>query len=217
LIGGSVALVERNYTLDFLAGDRREKAIVQHMVVSLFAGILLGVLGALLSYGPEPLYGVYSPYAYILFVVIVGRSAAGFGWALLAGVLAAFGPLISLLTVSILHTEDQLRGLSGSGTVMNLMFVTLALFGVLSYFTRRDDLWGDLAGGVLAGLVAVVGMASTLPGRPEYVPAFWPWNVAIVAVLMLGLVLSLRRGWGWIRSGLIALVIASANFLAAGF
>jgi hypothetical protein len=216
LIGGSVALVERNYTLDFLAGDRREKAILQHMVISLFAGMLLGALGVLLSYGPEPLHAVYSPYAYILFVVIVGRSAAGFGWALLAGVLAAFGPLISLLVVSILQAEEQLGSLGDSGAVMNLMLATLTLFGVLSYFTQREDLWGDLAGGVLAGLVVVVGVADKLPGRPEYAPGFWPWNALIVSVLMLGLVLSLRRGWGCVRSGLAALVIASTNFVIAG-
>jgi hypothetical protein len=216
LIGGSVALVERNYTLDFLAGDRRERAILQHMVVSLFAGMLLGVLGVLLSYGPAPLYAVYSPYAYILFVVVVGRSAAGFGWALLAGVLAAFGPLISLLVVSILRAEEQFMSLGGSGTMMNLMLVALTLFGVLSYFTQRGDLWGDLAGGLLAGLVAVVEVAGRLPGKPEYVPGFWPWNVVIVSVLMLGLVLSLRRGWGCVRSGLAALVIASTNFVIAG-
>ncbi|MFC7644251.1 hypothetical protein ACFQX6_28680 [Streptosporangium lutulentum] len=206
--------MERNYTLDFLAGDRREKAILQHMVVSLFAGMLLGGLGVLLSYGPEPLYSVYNPYAYILFVVMVGRSAAGFGWALLAGALAAFGPLISSLAVSILHAEDRFGGLGGSGTIMNLMLATLVSFGVLSCLTRREDLWGDLAGGVLAGLVAVVGMNGAMPGRTDLL-AFWPWNVTTVSVLVLGLVLTLRRGWGWVRSGAVALVIASADFLFA--
>jgi hypothetical protein len=29
-------------------------------------------------------------------------------------------------------------------------------------------------------------------------------------------VLSLRRGWGWVRSGLVALVIAATNFVIAG-
>lgn len=217
-------MLEPDYTLDhdYLAGDRQERAILLHMVLSLLVGMVLGAVGALLAYGPHLIYSLYEPYAYVLLVVVVGRTAAGFGWAALASALATFGPIISLLAATIfesgarfltLGANSPAMTLGANGLSMNLTVVTLATFGVLAYFTKRDDLWGDLANGALAGLVAIDGLDKTLPGGREYVPGFWPMSALIVAAIVVGLLFTLRRAGSLVRSGLVALVVASAAFV----
>ncbi|WP_271222655.1 hypothetical protein [Streptosporangium carneum] len=208
---------------DYLAGDRQERAILRHMVLSLLVGMVLGAVGALLAYGPHLIHSIYEPYAYVLLVVVVGRSAAGFGWAALTSALATFGPLISLLAASLFESGARFLNLSSgssvnlgsNGLTMNLTVVTIATFGVLAYFTRREDGWGDLACGVLAGVVAVDGLDKTLSGGPEYVPGYWPWNTLLVATLVAGLLFALRRGNGVARSGFVALVVLCAAFVFA--
>ncbi|MFF5206301.1 hypothetical protein [Streptosporangium sp. NPDC000396] len=208
-----MALVEQNYTPDYLTGDRRERAIVLHMVLSLVVGMALGIVGALLSYGPHLIYSLYEPYAFILLVVVVGRTASGLGWATLASALATLGPIVSLLAASIFGSGAQTLSLGSDGAVLNLVLVTLVSFGLLSYFTKREDLRGDIAAGSLAGLVAATGIDKSLPGGVEYVPGFWPWNALIVTVFALGLLLSLRQGGARARSALVALITVSTCFL----
>ncbi len=209
---------------DYLADDRQDRAILLHMVLSLLVGMLLGAIGALLAYGPHLIYSIYEPYAYVLLVVVVGRTAAGLGWAALTSGLATLGPLISLLTATLfdsgarfldLGSNSPTMSLGTNGPTMNLTVITLATFGVLAYFTGRDDRWGDLAGGVLAGVVAIDGLDKTLRGGPEYVPGFWPWNTLIVAAVVAGLLLALRRGSGQARSALVALIVVCAAFVFA--
>ncbi|MFJ2030934.1 hypothetical protein [Streptosporangium sp. NPDC087985] len=185
-----------------------------HLVLSLVGGLTLGFIGAVLSYGPGPLYAIYEPYAYLLFVAIVGRTAAGLGWAGLTSALATLGALISLLTASIFRQGDELD-LGSNGAALNLALLVVASFGVLSYFTKRDDLWGDLAGGALVGIVAIYGMGKALPDWPEHVPGFWPWSALVVAGLSLGLLLSLRRGKSRFGSAFVGAGIASAYFVFA--
>ncbi|WP_433253928.1 hypothetical protein ACQPYK_11380 [Streptosporangium sp. CA-135522] len=214
-----MASVDRNYALDqnytaaFLADDRHERAIVLHMVLSFVGGMVLGALGAVLSYGPDGLYAIYEPYAYVLFVVVVGRTAASLGWAALTSALATFGPIIALLAASIFKSGGDFLSLGTNGVKLNFTLFTLACFGLLAYFTRHEDLWGDLAGGALAGLVMIDGMNKALPDGPQYVPGFWPWSALIVVALATGLLLSLRRGSARLRSALVALIIASAYFV----
>jgi hypothetical protein len=185
VIGGSVALVERNYTLDFVAGDRRDRAILRHMVLSLFIGMMLGGVGALLAYGPDLPYVVYQSYGYVLLAVVVGRTAAGFGWALLSSVLAAFGPLLSMLAATAFEPGDWFTRLGDDGATMNLTVVSLVTIGVVSYLTKRPDRWGGVAAGGAVGLALFEGIDKLMPSGPEHVPGFWPWGAAVMIVLAL--------------------------------
>jgi hypothetical protein len=216
-----VASVDQNYTLDqnytatFLADDRQERAIVLHLVLSFVGGMLLGALGAALADGPDLLYAIYEPYVYVLFVVIVGRTAAGLGWAALTSLLATLGPIISLLAASIFKSGGEFLSLGSNGATLNFTLFTLASFGLLSYFTKRDDLWGDVSGGVLVGLVAIDGMDKALPAGAEHVSGFWPGSVLVVTALAVVVLCSLRRGKGRFRSALVALIIGCSYFVFA--
>jgi hypothetical protein len=206
-------LVERNYTLDFVARDRRDRAILRHMVLSLFVGMLLGGVGALLAYGPELLYALYNPYAYLLLVVVTGRTAAAFGWAVLSSVLAAFGPILSMLVATIFESNAWRISLGDDGASMNLMIANLVAIGVLSYLAKRFDRWGDVAAGGAAGLALFDGIDKAMPGGPEHVPGFWPWGVAVVVAITLGMLISLGRGCDRSCSALIALVLGASYFV----
>ncbi|GAA4237005.1 hypothetical protein GCM10023075_61040 [Streptosporangium album] len=205
-------MIDQNYTAAFLADDQQERAIVWHMVFSLVGGLTLGVIGAVLSYGPDLLYAAYEPYAYLLLVVIVGRTAVSLGWAALTSALATLGTMISLMAASLFRTGDDLT-LGSNGATLNLTLLVIASLGLLSYFTRRDDFWGDLAGGAMAGVVVVEGMGKALPSWPEYVPGFWPWNVLVVTAISLGLLVALRQGKARFRAAIVSAVIASAYFV----
>ncbi|MEU8380034.1 hypothetical protein [Streptosporangium sp. NPDC048865] len=183
------------------------------MVLSLFVGMLLGGVGALLSYGPELLYALYHPYAYLVFVVVMGRTAAGLGWAVLSSVLAAFGPILSMLVATIFAKNAWLVSLGGDGASMNLMIANLVAIGVLSYLAKRYDRWGDLAAGGAAGLALFDGIDKAMPGGPEHVPGFWPWGVVVVAAIVLGMLVSLGRGCDRACSALIALVLGASYFV----
>ncbi|GAA2902174.1 hypothetical protein GCM10010517_68040 [Streptosporangium fragile] len=208
-----MALIEPNYTLDFVEGDRRDRAILRHMVLSLFVGMTLGVVGALLAYGPELLYALYGPYVYIVFVVVVGRTAAGFGWAVLASALATFGSTISLMAATIFASETEFPVLGTDGAQVNLTIVILASIGVLSYLAKRADLGGDFAAGAAGGLAALEAVDRSLPIGPGHVPGFWPWGALAVAVLVLGMIFTLRHGLGRVRGALIALIVVSSYFV----
>ncbi|GAB2462215.1 hypothetical protein GCM10027187_32890 [Streptosporangium sandarakinum] len=209
MIGGSVARLERSFDYDCAELDRRQRGIVLHMVLSLVVGMLLGSLGAVLSHAHNPLGSLYEPYAYVLLVVVAGYTAAGLGWAALSCALATFGPLLSLLAATLFDPGTMVLG-AGSAAAMNVTVATLVVIGVLAHLARRGTLWGDLAGGVLAGLVAVDGLDKALPGGPEYVPGFWPWKTLVVGALVLGLLVTTRPGWGRVRSAAVALAIVAA-------
>ncbi|MBB2912288.1 hypothetical protein FHS43_003568 [Streptosporangium becharense] len=183
------------------------------MVLSLFVGMALGVLGALLVYGPSLPHALYDPYAYVVLAIVVGWTAAGFGWAVLSSTLATFGSVISLMAASIFEVGAGFPSLGTDGAATNLMIFTIASIGVLSYLAKREDLWGDLAAGAAAGLAVLDGLDKSLPGGPDHVPGFWPWGTLTVSVLGLGTILTLRRGRRRICSALVALAIASSYFV----
>ncbi|WP_329091719.1 MULTISPECIES: hypothetical protein [unclassified Streptosporangium] len=183
------------------------------MVLSLFVGMLLGGVGALLAYGPDLLYALYNPYAYLLLVVVMGRTAAGFGWAVLSSVLAAFGPILSLLVATIFESNAWRMSLGDDGASMNLMIANLVAIGVLSYLAKRYDRWGDVAAGGAAGLALFDGIDKAMPGGPEHVSGFWPWGVTVVAAITLGMLVSLGRGCDRACSALIALVLGASYFV----
>ncbi|MEU9829930.1 hypothetical protein AB0D67_00185 [Streptosporangium sp. NPDC048047] len=194
--------------------DRRQRGIVLHMVLSLLVGMLLGTLGAVLSHAHSPLDAFYEPYAYVLLVVVAGYTAAGLGWAVLSCALATFGPLLSLLAATVFDPGAMFLG-AGGAEGLNITVAALVVMGVLAHLSRNGTRWGDLAGGVLAGLVALDGLDKALPGGPEYIAGFWPWKAVVVGVLALGLLVTTRRGWGRARSAAVAvaMVAVCAAFL----
>ncbi|MGJ6960910.1 hypothetical protein ACSDR0_03290 [Streptosporangium sp. G11] len=183
------------------------------MVLSLFVGMLLGGVGALLAYGPALLYALYNPYAYLLLVVVTGRTAASFGWAVLSSVLAAFGPILSMLVATIFASNAWRISLGDDGASMNLMIANLVAIGILSYLAKRFDRWGDVAAGSAAGLALFDGIDKAMPGGPEHVPGFWPWGVAVVVAITLGMLISLGRGCDRACSALIALILGASYFV----
>jgi hypothetical protein len=212
-IGGSAALVGHNDTLDFLAGDRRERAILRHMVLSMAAGLALGALGEVLSHRLGSLHDVYDPYAYILLVVVVGRTASGLGWAVLAGALAALGPVMSMLAATFFLQDGHLLHLGGDGMVLNIMLLALTSFATLAHLTRHGGLRGDVAAGLLAGIVAIEGVEAVRRQGAEP----WSWGILLTAALLAGTALFPRSGPGRVLAALVGLAMGTAYLvLVAG-
>ncbi|GAA3162269.1 hypothetical protein GCM10010466_61530 [Planomonospora alba] len=201
-------MVGQNDTIDFLAWDRRERAIVRHMVTAFAGGLLLGALGEVLAHGPEPLSAAYDPYAYLLFAVVVGRTAAGFGWAALAGALAALGPVVSMLAATFFPPGRPSLYLGGDAMVPGVALLAVALSALAAHLTRRDGLRGDLAAGLSAGVLLIEATEAARSGS---------WSVLTAAALLLAVVLGLRRGAGAVRAALVATALGAVQIvLAAG-
>jgi len=210
-----MALAERDHTLgtlgtldtfdtfdvveDWAEGERRDRAILQHMVLSLLAGMLLGGVGALMGPGPGPFHALYTPYAHVLLAVVIGRTAAGLGWAVLAGMLAAFGSLLSVLVATAVDPGGWSLGF-GAGVPMNLAIAALVTVGVLSHLSKRPGYPGVLAAGGVAGMVLLQGLAKAIPGDPGHVQGFWPWGVVVVTALAAGMLVSPVHGSDRVRS-----------------
>ncbi|WP_141703685.1 hypothetical protein [Planobispora rosea] len=145
-------MVGQNDTLDFLAGERRERAILRHMVLSLVGGLAVGALGEVLSHRADALHAVYDPYAHLLLTALVGWTAAGFGWAVLGSALAALGPVISTLGATFFAPESHYPHLGADGMELNLTLLALTSFGTLAHVVRsvrrsRRDSGGGRPGG----------------------------------------------------------------------
>ncbi|GIH77720.1 hypothetical protein Plo01_41490 [Planobispora longispora] len=126
-------MVGQNDTLDFLAGERRERAILRHMMLSLVGGLAVGAVGELLSHGQAALHAVYDPYAHLLLAAVVGWTAAGFGWAVLGSALAALGPVISTLGATLFAAGSHDPHLGADGMELNLTLLALTSAGTLVY------------------------------------------------------------------------------------
>ncbi|MBG0815853.1 hypothetical protein [Planomonospora sp. ID82291] len=201
-------MVGQHGTYDFTAGDRRERAILWHMMLSLVGGLLLGAFGEMLAPGPGPLVAAYDPYAYLLLALAVGRTATGLGWAALAGTLAALGPVVPILAAGAFPSGYHPFHVGAEGTVPGVTLLAFAVCALLAYATRRKGPGGDLAAALPAGVLMIEAVEAAQSGA---------WSVQAAAVLVLAVVLSLRRGAGAVRSALAGAVLAAAHlFLVAG-
>ncbi|MEV5413662.1 hypothetical protein AB0K60_33150 [Thermopolyspora sp. NPDC052614] len=184
-------------------------------MLALVAGTIVGTIGTLIHVaGLDPLEHIYDPYAYFALTVLVGRTAVGFGWALLSTTLAALAPVIPALVGAGL-AEHDIDALGGDPTTLNILIVVLLGFGLVAYVARSLGLLGDVAAGVICGvLLADVG-GRALPGLPDTVPAFRPWPALVVTLLVLGLLAAMRRTPGArLRALAVALVIAACYVLS---
>ncbi|MGP3957165.1 hypothetical protein ACTWPT_14280 [Nonomuraea sp. 3N208] len=179
---------------DFAEYDRRQRGIERHLVAAFSGGLLIGLIGMLISgRGPEWLGQVYEPYAYLALSLVVGVTASGFGWALLTTFLAAVSTLVAAMGAGALRGDVAFDVIGGSAAGLNWMLALLVGLGLLAYVTRRNDAWGDLAAGAVgAALIADVVDRAT-PGFIGSEQSFWPLPALVVGLLSVALVLVLRR------------------------
>ncbi|HEX4811776.1 MAG TPA: hypothetical protein VFV66_03365 [Nonomuraea sp.] len=192
--GTDTAMDHAEYA-DYAEYDRRQRAIERHLIAAFAGGLLVGLLGMLIS-GRAPVWigQVYEPYAYLGLTLVVGVTAAGFGWALVTTFLAAVSMLVAAMGASALRGDLAFDIVGGSAAGLNWTLALLVGLGLMAYVTRRDDAWGDLAAGAVgAALIADVVDRAT-PGFIDSERSFWPVPALVVGFLTVALVLVLRRG-----------------------
>src|SRR5690242_14426843 len=126
---------------DFAEYDRRQRGIERHLVAAFLGGLVVGLVGALISgRGPGWIGQLYEPYAYLALSLAVGATATGFGWALVTTFLAAVSTLVAAMGASAFRGDLALVDLGGGGAAgLNWVLALLVGLGLLAYVTRRDD------------------------------------------------------------------------------
>lgn len=195
---------------DFAEYDRRQRGIQRHMLAAFLGGLAVGLLGMLITgRGWELASEIYDPYAYLAVAMAVGVTATGFGWALLTTFLAAVSTLVAAMGGSALQGEFAFDVIGGSAVGLNVLLVLLVALGLLAYFTRRSDGWGDLAAGAVSGVLLADVIDRATPGFVDSQAAFWPVPALVIGTLSLGLVVLLRRSTaGRLRAAGVALILA---------
>ncbi|MFD1547919.1 hypothetical protein [Nonomuraea guangzhouensis] len=180
---------------EFAAYDRRLRCIEQHVVASFLGGLAVGLIGIFASDRmPQWLGQLYDPYMYLALALVVGASAAGFGWALLTTFLAALSMIVATLGGNMLRGGTDISPVAGEPAVgLNWALVLLVGVGLLAYVTSRTDIWGDVAAGVIGALLLADTVDRATPGFIDSEPAFWPGPAIVIGVLSVALVLALRR------------------------
>ncbi|MEU4228252.1 hypothetical protein AB0F17_28495 [Nonomuraea sp. NPDC026600] len=180
---------------EFAEYDRRQRGIALHVVAAFLGGMTVGIIGVVASGRvPQWLGQLYDPYMYLALALVVGASASGFGWALLATFLAALSMIVASLGGSVLRGGTDLGPVAGGPAIgLNWALVLLVGLGLLAYVTSRTDRWGDVAAGVIGALLLADTIDRATPGFLDSEPAFWPGPAIVIGVLSVALVLALRR------------------------
>lgn len=198
----------------YQALEQRYRGIVRHIVLSLVAGAVAGVAGTLIHVsGLRSVEQVYDPYAYFALVAIVGRTAAGIGWALLSTALAALAPMVPAL-VGVGLAGHDVHALGGDPATLNLLVLALIGFGLAAYAARLPGLRSDAAAGLVGGVLLGDLGGRSLPGPAAGGQAFQPMSALIVALLVLGLLTVLRRTPGTRLRALAVAVLIAGGYLA---
>lgn len=199
----------------YQALEQRDRGIIRHLLLSVSAGAAAGVLGTLVHLaGIGPIERIYDPYAYFLLTVIVGRTAAGFGWAALSSLLAALAPMIPSLA-DMGRSGHDVEVLAGDPETLNLLVLVLIGFGLAGYAARGPGLAADATAGAICGALLAEVAGRALPGMPGAVPAFRPWPALVVTLLVLCLFTVLRRTPGArVRALVVAALVVGGYLLA---
>ncbi|MER6944743.1 hypothetical protein ABT294_12045 [Nonomuraea sp. NPDC000554] len=201
---------------DFAEYDRRQRGIERHVLVAFVGGLVVGLVGMLISgKGPGWLGQLYDPYAYLALAVAVGVSASGFGWALLTTFLAAVSTLVAAMGGSALRGDLAFDVVGGSAAGLNWTLAMLVGLGLLGNVTRRMDRWGDLAAGAVGAALLVDVIDRATPGFIDTERAFWPGPAMVVGALSLATVIALRRDTRG-RARALFLSIGCAGLFAVG-
>ncbi|GAA0945724.1 hypothetical protein [Nonomuraea longicatena] len=179
---------------DFAEYDRRQRGIERHVLTAFLGGLAVGMIGMLVSAkGPELLWELYDPYAYLAAAIAVGATATGFGWALLTTFLAAVSSLVAAMGTSALQGRLHAETVGSGATELNVLLVLLVALGLLSYLTRHPGLWGDLAAGLVGAMLIADVIDRSNPGFLDYEPGFWPVPALVIGTLSVAGVFLLRR------------------------
>lgn len=204
---------ETSWQVDFQALDRRERLIIKRMTAGLALGMILAVVGeSLAEVLPAEITEIYDPYAYGLLVLVMTRGPAHAGWAALNGLLTSAGLAAGHVTAHALNHQETLLARADDSWQVALG-VTAVAFGVAGHLSRRRDLGGDAAVGLLGGLLFTRGaeevrQAATLPHGGAQ--AGGPWTIAAMAVAGLAFAVLLRpTGPARVRTLLITLACAA--------
>ncbi|MGV9303189.1 hypothetical protein ACWDLG_07455 [Nonomuraea sp. NPDC003727] len=193
---------------DFAEYDRRQRAIQRHVLAAFLGGVVVGFIGALVA-PIDP--GIYDPYVYFALPILVGATASGFGWALLATFLAVVTTLVAAMGGSALRGDLGFDAIGDTAVGLNILVAHLVVLGLLAYVTRRRDLWGDLATGIISGLMLGDIIDRATPGGLDWHAGFWPAPALGLAGLALLSLIALRRTTaGRLRAAVVACVVTGA-------
>ncbi|RBQ14438.1 hypothetical protein DP939_40760 [Spongiactinospora rosea] len=202
----------------FAEYDRRQERIGRQVVAAFALGLLFGVFGVVATHVlPIGVTAVFNPYGYFLLAVYVGGTAAGIGWAALCSLLAALAPLVASMAGTLLFEGFDTRAWGGGSAIeTNVLLVAIFGYGLAAYVARRDGIAGDVTAGLLGGVLLADAADKAAPGWVEYVPGFWLWPAAVVALLVMATIALLRGNTaGRARALASALVIPAAVILLA--
>ncbi|GAA2877435.1 hypothetical protein GCM10010517_38910 [Streptosporangium fragile] len=189
--------------------ERQERLLIGRLFLALALGLVLGLAGESLSdVLPAGAVAVYDPYLYGLLVLGMTRGPAQAGWALLTGVATTAGLAAGHLSAQAVDYDETLFG-QADASWKTALSVTVIAFGLVGHLSRREDTGGDLAVGLLSGLLfgRVAQELRQLSGPP---PHGGPWIFAVLLVLGVAFPLLLRRTHGArIRTALITLIGAA--------
>ncbi|MDP9867542.1 MULTISPECIES: hypothetical protein [Streptosporangium] len=205
---------EARWQVDFRASDRRERRIMRQMTAGLALGMLLALTGGSLARAlPDDVVRAYDPYLYGVLVLDMTRGSPQAGWAALNGALASAGLTAGHLTAQALDHAESLLSQSGGWTTA--LGVTIVAFGLAGHLSRRPDAGGDIAVGLLSGLLLFSLVAQQAAGPPHGAPQSGPWAPLALAALGLSLPFLLRpTAAARTRTALTALTCAAASSAA---
>ncbi|MCF6470080.1 hypothetical protein FAF44_16995 [Nonomuraea sp. MG754425] len=195
---------------DFAEYDRRQRAIERHLLAAFLGGLVVGLVGMLISGNAPAWVGqIYDPYAYHALSLAVGATASGFGWALLTTFLATVSSLVAALGAGAVRGHDAFEVIGGSAAGLNWTLALLVGLGLLAYATRRDDGWGDLAAGAVGAVLIADVVDRATPGFIGSEQAFWPGPATAVGLASVALVLALRKNArGRLRALMVSVIVA---------
>ncbi|HEY9521714.1 MAG TPA: hypothetical protein VIR33_00635 [Thermopolyspora sp.] len=200
---------------DYQALERRDREIIRHLVISLAAGIIFGMIGTVIHVnGLTALDTVFDPYVYFVLIIIVGHTAQGLPWAALSSILAALGP-VSPALIGLDLTEHAATHLGDAVSEFDLLLVLLFVYGMGAYLTRRPDRWGDVAAGLMFGVLAADLVHRVTYERHEPSAWFSLWNV-VVGITLLVLLAGVRPTLLCRARSLIIAMVAGAGYLFLG-
>ncbi|MEO3872383.1 hypothetical protein ABGB18_26520 [Nonomuraea sp. B12E4] len=179
---------------DFAEYDRRQRGIERHLVAAFAGGLAVGLAGVLVAgQGPGWAGQIFDPYVYLAVALVVGASASGFGWALLTTFLAVVSMLAAAIGASAFGGMAPFTVVGGSTAGFDWSTLAPIAVGLLAYVTRRDDLWGDLAGGAVGAALIAHVVNRVAPELDAGEQVFWPGPAVAVGLLTVVLVSALRR------------------------
>jgi hypothetical protein len=198
--------------VDYDCLDRRERQIRRHMLGGMAVGLLLSAAGSVIT---TPGNGALSALITSIFLIVMltaGRLSLGFGWALVNTGLTAAGLLTGHVFTATFRGESPLD-FPGAGLGVDGLLLLLVLTGALAHVARRESIWGDVAAGLLALVMAAGALHGGWNGSGILPGPGWAWAAALVFGLICAV--PLRSPWArriWVgAAGAVAAICSPAR------